>query len=85
MTTTNILTMPLAWVSRARHWLADRARMRHAALEISRMGAHELRDLGFSHTAAAKSGILKTDGGPLGQRSWIHAQPRFPRRDTCCN
>jgi hypothetical protein len=72
------------WLSSARTWLAERARNRLDALEVSRMDAHELRDLGFSHTAAAQSGMLATAYNAAMHRSWIHAQPSFGRRDAGC-
>lgn len=77
-------TLSQTWLSGARSWLADRARNRIDALDVSRMDARELRDLGFSHTAAAQSGMLATDCGAAMHRSWIHAQPSFGRREVSC-
>jgi hypothetical protein len=68
------------WISTTRNWLSERARRRRDAEEISRMDSREKRDLGFSHTAAVESGIMLTEIGPVEHRSWVHAQPCFPRR-----
>ena len=70
-----------ACMGKARKWLAERARLRRDARVVARMDASELRDLGFSHTASVQSGILLTECGPVAYRSWIHAEPCFPRRD----
>ena len=80
MDATNIRAQAPSWISRTRNWLSERARMRRDAEAIARMDSHELRDLGFSHTAAAESGFLVTECGPLPQGNWMRAQPCFPRR-----
>jgi hypothetical protein len=69
-----------AWVSQTRSWLAEGARFRADAEAVSRIDAAELRDLGFSHAAAARREIALTDRDSAGERNWIHATPRFPGR-----
>ena len=80
MDASNIWGHAPAWISRTRNWLAERARLRRDAEDVSRMNARELRDLGFSHTAAIESGIMMTECGPVMNRDWIHAEPCFPSR-----
>ena len=69
-----------AWLARIRCWASERARLRRDIAQLSRMDSRELRDLGFSHTAAVESAITMTECGPIAHRSWIHAQPFFPGR-----
>jgi hypothetical protein len=69
-----------AWVSQARIWFAQRARLRADAEAVSRMDPRELKDLGFSHSAAARGEIELSEQGRSDQASWIHAAPRFRGR-----
>ena len=80
MDSSNIWAHAPAWISSTRNWLSERARLRRDAEEVSRMDSRELRDLGFSHTAAVESGIMITECGPIARSNWMHAQPCFPRR-----
>lgn len=70
------------WASRARAWLAERARLREDSEAVARMDARELRDLGLSHVAAARGEVMRQPLAASGEPSWIHAQPRFLPRAT---
>ena len=48
-----ILSTAIAWFDRVACRLREARRIRHELGELGRMGSHELRDLGLSHTAIA--------------------------------
>jgi hypothetical protein len=81
MSTASISHFPFpAWVSQARFWFAQRARLRADSEAVSRMEPRELQDLGFSHSAAARGEIELSEQGRSDQANWIHAAPRFRGR-----
>lgn len=81
MSTANILRFGQpGWLTRAASWLAERSRVDADARAVAAMETCELRDLGFSHAAAAESDVRIAECGGVHQRSWIHAKPCFPRR-----
>jgi hypothetical protein len=81
MSTENILRLGQpSWLAKAASWLAERSHLAADARQVAAMEPRELRDLGFSHSAAAESDIMISECGGIHQRSWIHAEPRFPRR-----
>lgn len=80
MDASNLWRQAQAWLAPTRRWFSERARRRRDAEDISRMDAHELRDLGLSHAGAIEGRILMTECGPVLHGNWMHAKPCFPRR-----